>query len=332
MSSIRNFEQLILVKHLFQDARDLTGRGDRLSLTKAIILLDLSIEQSLKSILLNLNPNFIIPRGRQDIKWRDLWQNASSAVQNIKGVALSEQNESSRLHELRNLVQHHGTEPPSSEVRRHVVSTNRMLTDAFRDAFDLDFDNLRPWDFVENDDLRRLLNECEEFLRNGNPVVCVIGCKIARTLIIEAIRKYTTKERFDFPPMFSSRAGQDAYAVKEFADFIIKLSEYTSKRIRRLETEVLLVGMGLPIIDTRRFMQLRGSTSESTMADGHLEVNINNPDTNKEAETANAIFMLDYLYRLIRSAEENHPGVLSEIKVQMPLSEQGIAKYTDWFK
>lgn len=94
---IRNFEQLIVVKQLYQDARDLSQRGDRLSLTKSIILLDLAVEQSLKSILLNLNPNFIIPRGRNDISWKDLWRNASSAVQNTKGVSLSEQNESSRL-------------------------------------------------------------------------------------------------------------------------------------------------------------------------------------------------------------------------------------------
>lgn len=138
----------MLVKHLYQDARDLLERGDRLSLTKAIILRDLAVEQALKSVLLNLNPNFIIPRGRNDIGWRDLWREASDAVLGAKGVALSEHSESSRLHELRNLVQHHGTEPPASEVRRFAVSTNRMLAATFRDAFDLDFDGLRPWDFV----------------------------------------------------------------------------------------------------------------------------------------------------------------------------------------
>lgn len=329
MASFRNFEQLILVKQLFQDARDLAERGDRLSLTKAIILLDLSIEQSLKSILLNLNPNFIIPRGRNDITWKELWQNASSAVQNAKGVPLSEQNESSRLHELRNLVQHHGTEPPASEVRRYVVSTNQMLTDTFKDAFDLAFDNLRPWDFVGNDDLRRLLNECEEFLRNDNPVVCVVGCKVARRLIVDALDKYTTKGHFDFPPIYNPRFHHVGQSVE---GFVSSLSYYLSERIERLETEIILVGMGLPIIDTRRFLQITGKTYENMMADGHLDFGIGNPDSDKETEIANAKFMLDYLYRLIRSIEENHPGVLSEIKVQIPLSEQGITKYTDWFK
>lgn len=331
VTPIRNFEQLILVKQLFQDARDLSERGDRLSLTKAIILMDLSVEQSLKCILLNLNPDFIIPRGRNDINRRELWHNASSAVQNTKGVSLSEQNESSRLHDLRNLVQHNGTEPPSSEVRRYVVSTKRMLEDAFRDAFDLDFGNLRPWDFIENIELRRLLNESEEFLRNDNPIVCIIGCKMARELTLEAIHEYTTKERHDFAPMFNSRARQDAHALRDFADLVIELSDYTAKKITRLENEIILVGMGLPIVDTRRFLQLRGATSETIFADGHLSVNSHH-GPNKETETANAQFMLDFLFRLIRSAEENHPGVLSGITVQVPLSEQGIASHTGWFK
>jgi hypothetical protein len=207
VSSIRNFEQLILVKQLYEDARELAERRDRLALTKAIILLDLSIEQLLKSILLNHNPSFFIPRGKSDINWKELWQNASDAVQKEKGVALSEQSESSSLHQLRNLVQHHGTEPPTSDVKRYIVSTARMLANSFRDAFDLDFDKLRSFDFVENNDLRRLLNESEEFLSNGNPVVCIIGCKLARKLIVDAVHRYTTKERFDsFPQRGLKRA------------------------------------------------------------------------------------------------------------------------------
>lgn len=332
MTSIRNFEQLILVKQLYEDARELAERRDRLALTKAIILLDLSIEQLLKSILLNHNPSFFIPRGKSDINWKELWQNASDAVRKEKGVALSEQSESSSLHQLRNLVQHHGTEPPTSDVKRYIASTARMMANSFRDAFDLDFHKLRSFDFVENNDLRRLLNESEEFLSNGNPVVCIIGCKLARKLIVDAIHRYTTNEKFDSLPTARFDTSRDTQTVKKLANFISKFSESSSKRIKRLETEIILVGMGLPIVDTRRFMQLQGATTEDLVSDGDLRVYIKTTDIDKDAETANANFLLEYLSRLLRLVEEDNLEILSGIKVQIRLGEHSISSYEGWSK
>lgn len=36
--------------------------------------------------------------------------------------------------------------------------------------------------------------------------------------------------------------------------------------------------------------------------------------------------MLDYLYRLIRHVQEARPGLLDEIEIKVPLSEQKIAE------
>jgi hypothetical protein len=62
-----------------------------------------------------------------------------------------------------------------------------------------------------------------------------------------------------------------------------------------------------------------------------MDININYPSS-PEAETRNANFMLDYLYRLVRLVEENHPGVLSEIKVNKKLSEHGFVESANWYK
>ena len=327
--TIRNFEQLILVKHLYQDARDTAEQSSRLAQTKAIILLDLSIEQTLKNILLNLNPNYIIQKGRNDIQWRELWREASKAVQDIKGVALSEQMESTRLHELRNLVQHNGTVPPTPEVQRYVVSTKQMLTDAFRDAFDLDFDNLRPWDFIGNADLRRLLNDSEEYLGSGQPVFCIIGCKLARRLIMDALRRHI-QNPYDFPPVLRLRSYDESHALREFIQYVEELDEYTSKVISRLETELIFVGLGLSIIDTRRFIQAAGPTDESIAVDGQMHVNLHADEVNRAEVNELASFMLDYLYRLVRRIDEDRPDVLDGIEIKVPLSEQGIALHPEW--
>ena len=55
MGPTRNQQQLILVKQLYEDARLFEERGDAFSLTKAVVLLDLSIENILNNIILNLD-------------------------------------------------------------------------------------------------------------------------------------------------------------------------------------------------------------------------------------------------------------------------------------
>lgn len=326
MGSIRNFEYLILIKQLFQDGSDSASRDDRLSLTKAMILLDLSVEQTLKVILLNLNPNFLIPKGRNDIGFKDLWREASAAIQSAAGTPLPEQNESARLHELRNLVQHNGTEPPPADVRRYVISTGRMLTEGFRLAFGIDFDNLRFWDFVANEDLRRLLNESEQYLKDRNPVLCIIGCKQARDLVIDAIGKYVARGRYSGDSFPSFEAKELGRALGEQARNLAEIHKYIVGLVQRLETEVILIGMGMPIVDTRRFMQLRGATVEALSMSGRMTVRIKESNPNREAETENARFMLNYLYRLIRRAEEDHPGLFDEIGIKLPLSGQKITE------
>lgn len=56
----RNTDQLVLVKQLYQDANNLITDRDRLSLTKAVIILDLSVELMLNNIVLNLDPNLTV--------------------------------------------------------------------------------------------------------------------------------------------------------------------------------------------------------------------------------------------------------------------------------
>jgi hypothetical protein len=327
---IRNFEHLLLTKQLYQDALDSSDRGDRSLLTRALIILDLSIELALKNILINLDPNFAPDQGRRDILWHDLWHKTDAALKQVSGNNLSERSECMRLHEFRNLVQHHGFEPSLSDLRRYLASAERMLFEAFRDAFGLDFHNLRRWDFVENEDIKRLLNECEEFLEDGNPVVCMIGCKWVRDILIDAIRTHGDRIQEGHAPHLSGRTRQEAENLGEFGEFILNWNEYANKRISQLEDELVLIGFGLSTTDTRLFLNALGTTYESMMSDGQIEVQIVRVAVREEAEHE-SIFMLNYLYRLLRALGESTSDILSSVRVSLPLSEQEIVKY-DWFK
>lgn len=330
MRQVRNFEHLLLTKQLYQDALDSSDRGDRSLLTRALIILDLSIELALKNILLNLDPNFAPDQGRRDILWHDLWRKTDAALKQVSGNNLSERSECVRLHEFRNLVQHHGFEPSISDLRRYLASAERMLCDAFRDAFGLDFHNLRHWDFVENEDIKRLLNESEEFLGNGNPVMCMIGCKWVRDMVIDAIRTHSGRVREGHAPHLSGHISQEAESLGQFGEFILNWNEYLNKRIRQLEDELVLIGFGLSTTDTRQFLSACGITHESMMADGHIEVNLVRGGVREEAEHESA-FMLNYLYRLLQALGESSTDILSSVTVRLPLSEQEIVSY-DWFK
>jgi DNA-binding Lrp family transcriptional regulator len=218
----------------------------------------------------------------------------------------------------------------NADLERFLESAARMLSAALRDGFGLDFRNLRRWDFVENEDLRTLLNECEEYLRSGNPVVCMIGCKWTRDIVIEAIHEHADRFREGHAPHLNWRTRDLEEGMGELGDFLRSQSEYVNKRIRRLEDEIVLIGFGLSTTDTRQFLNARGVTYEVMMADGHMQIQIAGDAAREESEHE-ATFMLNYLSRLLRALGESSTNILASVSVQVPLSGQGIASY-DWFK
>jgi hypothetical protein len=225
------------------------------------------------------------------------------------------------------MVQHHGHEPPGDELKRGLDAGRRMMVSAFRDCFEIDFDDLRLWDFVQHLDVRQLLNECEEFLKRGNPVLSMIGCKLARSKILTAIRIHTHDYNEDlFPTLFPidmRHCVRDS--LGEVGEVLLEFVESTHEQLLALRTEVLLVGLGLPTLDTRRFLQAQGFTSESVFTDGQMDVNISGNGSAEEVKEI-AVFMLNYIYRLLRALGDSMESVLSTVTVKVPLSQQGIAK------
>ncbi len=323
MSTIRNFEQLIFVKQLCDDAKSLLNIGDVLSLTKSLIIIDLAIEQTLKTIILNLNPSFYIPRGRQDINWKDLWNEADSIIKNLGKHGLTEQVECTRLRELRNLVQHTGAQPTLVDVSRFVESAEKMLEQVFSDAFSLDFGNLRTWDFLNSNDLKTLLIESEDFLQKDDPIACIVGCKKTRDAILEVIDKYTAKEKnLHAPSPHNMR--RTFRGIPELSNYLSEMEKFLSEKISLIKTELVFIGLGMPIFNTRRFIELGKVVGFSEAYDGTMYFRINTPGKEKDLDNlkSDAMFMLNYLYRLLSLINEKHYNLLDKIQVKKQLSKQ----------
>jgi hypothetical protein len=341
---MRNQQQLILVKQLYEDSLALSGRSDALSLTKAIVLLDLAVELLLNNIVLNLDPDFTVneTRGSEDIARKTLWGNAARAARVANKGSLPETREIANLHALRNLVQHSGTQPSQSETERYFAAVQVMFSTVFENVYGLNFSRLQIWDLVASNDLREWLRDSEVALSKGNPEICIAGCNYAHDLIIGAIRHFTKLRRFRRSSIFSStslppayRPGMSSQAIREIEGMAKRLDRELRAGVEKfrsdimneiefLEDEVVAIGVGLPLMDTRRFQKIGSLVYQAVALDGtiHIQPQIN-PENFDEARDG-AGFMLSYLSRLIRLLEEAYPGVLTSIQITLPLKKQSI--------
>ncbi len=315
MTPKRNQQQLILVKHLYEDARLLEERGDAFSLTKAVVLLDLSIEHILNNLILNLDPTFTVNQTKSsgDINRRTLSGNASTALRAAGKKPLLEERELANLHALRNLVQHIGMEPAQSEVDRYLAAANNMLISVFEDVYGLSFESFKLWDLVSNIDLRNWLRDSEEALKGGDIRRCIGACKRAHALIIGAVRNSTKPYRF---------SGYTTLSLdKDISRGIGRFRREIIQEIEFLENEVVAIGVGLPLMDTRRFQKAGSSVLIFVSADGHMQSSSSVVSEDRGQMAKGAEFMLDYLSRLIRLLDEAYPGVLESIKIPLSLEE-----------
>lgn len=319
-----NPQQLMLVKQLYEDARALSARNDELSLTKAIILLDLSVDNLLNQIVRDCslpNPS----SGRNDAKWHDNWSNAHSALKNI-GINLIHRRELASLHDIQNLTQHNGTIPTQNEVQRYLVPAFNMIQKVFNDLYNRDFQNFTLWDLIENQNLRRLLIDSEFALSRGKPEICICGCSIVHNRLIETVRSYTKKHRFDSPfgdftKLNSGKFASSPLAFNTYGEETVRLASVVREEladlkkeileeIKFLEHEIVTVGIGMPVMEARKFQSIVDRISYRH--DKHndvVEVYVTDYDARDIDLLESARFTLNYLSRLIRLVDDSYPEI-----------------------
>jgi len=158
---------LFLVKQFYQEATNLTSVGDNLSAMKAVLFLDLSVEQMLYVLIADFGSQ---DHGEKDeLNWAQLWQAALKAVKERSAMTrLPHFRELKTLHGLRNQVQHQGVAPNPTELSRFIRAASDMLSTCFQEAYGLSFTTFEPWDEIRKPDLRRLIRESQEALEAGD--------------------------------------------------------------------------------------------------------------------------------------------------------------------
>jgi hypothetical protein len=77
-------------------------------------------------------------------------------------------------------------------------------------------------------------------------------------------------------------------------------------------------------LEVRRFRIFGELVGVSIFEDGQMDLNefVGTPETRKNA----AEFMIDYLSKLIRFIEQIYVGVLDDLKIKVPLTQQEVIK------
>lgn len=312
MSTPKPRQQLLLVKELYKEAEQASGREDTFSTSKGILFLDLAVEQMLLTIITMLPSKVTIPKG--ELKWEQLWQTASEVMAD-NGHSLPGKVSLKNLHQDRNRVQHAGSTFHFTQVRKHIGPVHNMVGTTFQEAFALDFENFREWDFIENEDLRRWLRESEDFLEEGNALACIVGCIVAYGWVIDAVRKQTKLGRMRRSIGHEIRGTTFAKALNEVRKELLE-------DIRLLENEVVAIGVGLPVMDTRRFLKFTRVIGVFLAEAGNISVARHGHSLDNDPTVAN--FMLEYLARLIQLVADGYPDVLNTISVKLFPKEQEV--------
>ncbi len=318
-----NTKLLLICKNFFIDGYRLAVRGDNFSIMKSVLFLDFSVE-----ILLNILISDFAADGefiREDVNWKKLWQTATEAVREKNLMTrIPNHRQLKTLHELRNLVQHRGVTPNSTDVARFAGAVKESIAKCLVECYGLDFPEFKLWDIIRNRQLRRLLNESEEALMKGKPVICLAGCKVAFDKITSAIRSENLRgdaiDQIEHMSYISSLPSNYLYDDK-LADFNKRLTEKIGREVRILNDDSEIANLGLSMSDTRRFRKITNTLTVVTARSGIMEIlRFGEVSDNQYKEYANSA--LDYLSHLASLAQEVYPEAIGKIEIRVPLSEQ----------
>jgi hypothetical protein len=305
-----NMRLLLIVVESVNEARRLVTLGDDFSYMRAVFALDFAVEQMLNVLIDNFAPDTTF--GRDNIAWETLWQTATTAVgdANVITDRIPHHRQLKKLHEIRNLSQHHGCTPHGSDVAQLVDPVVRMISVCFERCFDLSFENFRLWDVIQNPRLRELLAQCEQALENGIPRGSLIGSNRA---FIEIASEMGKENPFSSsPPQFIHY--EDRRRWEQWISGV-------TKNLEQLHIDSILASLGLALAETQEFRRLTREIPVTVMSDGSWNASNRSTRTDDELKTS-ANFALGYLSRLALRAQEVYPDALARVSFKKLLYDQ----------
>jgi len=93
------------------------------------------------------------------------------------------------------MVQHAGAPYDFSQARTPVAPVEDMLSHAFQDVYGLEFPRYSFLALIANEDLRRWLEDAQQFLSEGEPTLTIAACNYAHRLVIEELQNRTGRRQ-----------------------------------------------------------------------------------------------------------------------------------------
>ena len=333
MQQTNHARLLYLVKQFYLEAINLAAVGDDWSAMKAVLFLDLSIEQMLYVLIADFGLQG--PNGPDEPTWKQLWQQALKAVKDQSAMTkFPHYPELRTLHGLRNQAQHQGVAPNPTELGRFRRAALSMLSTCFQEAYGFSFTTFEPWDEIRNPNLQRLLRESQEALEGGDVLMTLTGTLVAFQKIIAALKRsqFIPRERLrrrhELRPQL--RVDSPHYSdllrvVVQAQRVITQVEESVSEMHELLHEQILISRLGLSLYEMGKYRQLTENLTVKGIEGGMWDVYVERQGID-ETDRDSGRFAVSYVTQLLLVAQDEAPAAVAEIRIPMPLTEQLIWK------
>ena len=311
--------QLVMIKQLFERAEKLARTQEvELDSMQSILLLDLCIEKTLNTIISDAETKSLFDK--RDTNWSQLWQRAKDSVlEMIPESKIFMQRELTKLHEARNLSQHQGLIPRSSEVFQFVRAVKRFLKRLFSEFYGLEFEEFRYWKLIINEDIQKMFEVCESQYETGNYPITYIFSKYLYTSVLNKIRhvKNWLEEYTDIEIEVESKD------LPTEVEQLISHISFLSRRLNSLtyfthflDHEIALIDLGLPRLQSKKFVELlRRIIAQEDYYTGEFQFEAHNAMGKQIMNQENARFILGYLFNFILRVQSLYPNEIYEIQI-----------------
>lgn len=246
------FRRVILAKQMFLHGLDHSYKTGALNKMIAVHNFHNSIEIILKAIFLHFE---IRPERELNIDFESML-NEVDRYQFFRdnGLKLPYRQEMRNLGNIRNLVQHHATEPDTANVEEYRVFTRRFLEKVYLQYFNLPFDGVSALSMVSDDDLRQLLSLASQHYQSKDYRECLAFTKAAFDWAADSLLKFLPEIREEaswWRATYNQNSDIESILVQ-----INKTQEKLSdiqQRIRQGELLSAMLASGVTLVQWRTF-------------------------------------------------------------------------------
>jgi len=239
--------RLTYAKWLYDRGATLAGRGDQFSGMVAMHHFHNAVEIVLRAVILEkrLKPETQLRNANYEAMTNWVFKYADH-----KGITLSHRDRVAALAARRNAVQHRGDLIAPEVLDDSRIDCYRFLREAFRGYFDVEFDDFRVYDVIENGYVRKLLNTAEDELRQGNYVQSIATSKLVVELAETALEELRAVPRGERISYSYNREDLGLGRVLE------KLGNQLLEAIKEVDRTSLLALLGIDARATMEFLSI----------------------------------------------------------------------------